>query len=86
MRASVGELEMTGKKNRAENDLLIAATALANNAVLVTNNVDEFKRVPGLSLVLVRDGVGRISVRRLVSRSIISGSPCPSRNARRTHA
>ena len=32
------------------NDLLIAATALANDAVLVTNNVDEFKRVPGLSI------------------------------------
>ncbi len=32
------------------NDLLIAATALANDAVLVTNNVDEFKRVPNLSL------------------------------------
>ena len=38
-----GELEMTGKKI-GPNDLLIAATALANNAVLVTNNVDEFKR------------------------------------------
>ena len=32
------------------NDLLIAATALAENATLVTNNVREFSRVPGLSV------------------------------------
>ncbi len=44
-----GQLEMAGK-TIGPNDLIIAATALANNAVLVTNNVDEFKRVPGLSL------------------------------------
>ena len=30
------------------NDIMIAATALANNAVLVTHNVDEFSRVEGL--------------------------------------
>ena len=29
-------------------DMLIAATALANDAILVTNNVREFSRVPGL--------------------------------------
>lgn len=29
-------------------DMLIAATALANDAILVTHNVDEFSRVPGL--------------------------------------
>lgn len=28
--------------------MLIAAVALANNATLVTNNVREFARVPGL--------------------------------------
>lgn len=32
------------------NDMLIAATAIANEAVLITNNVREFKRIPGLSL------------------------------------
>jgi tRNA(fMet)-specific endonuclease VapC len=30
------------------NDLFIAATALAHNAILVTRNVREFSRVPGL--------------------------------------
>lgn len=32
------------------NDMLIAATALANGAVLVTHNTDEFSRVPELKL------------------------------------
>ena len=32
------------------NDLLIAATALANNVTLVTNNTREFRRVEGLEL------------------------------------
>ena len=44
-----GEL-LVGVEKIGHNDLFIAATALANNAVLVTNNMDEFKRVPGLSL------------------------------------
>ena len=30
------------------NDLMIASIALANNLTLITNNVDEFRRVPGL--------------------------------------
>lgn len=30
------------------NDLLIASIALANDLIVVTNNTDEFKRVPGL--------------------------------------
>lgn len=30
------------------NDLMIAAIALANDLTVVTNNTDEFKRVPGL--------------------------------------
>lgn len=33
-----------------QNDMLIAATALANNATLVTNNTREFQRIPGLSV------------------------------------
>jgi len=32
-------------------DTLIAATALANNATLVTRNIREFGRVPGLKVV-----------------------------------
>jgi tRNA(fMet)-specific endonuclease VapC len=32
------------------NDLLIAATALANNGILVTNNYKEFKRVADLQI------------------------------------
>lgn len=32
------------------NDLLIASTALAHQAILVTENVREFKRVPGLAI------------------------------------
>lgn len=42
-------LESKGRTIGA-NDYLIAATALAHSAVLVTNNVSEFKRVPGLSI------------------------------------
>lgn len=34
----------------ASMDLLIAATALAENAVLVTNNTDHFSKVPRLTL------------------------------------
>lgn len=32
------------------NDMLIAATAIANGAVLVTHNTDEFERIPDLKL------------------------------------
>jgi tRNA(fMet)-specific endonuclease VapC len=32
------------------NDLIIAATVLANNGILITHNVGEFKRVPGLTI------------------------------------
>ena len=31
-------------------DMLIAATAIANQAVLITNNAREFERIPGLRL------------------------------------
>lgn len=43
------ELERSGIPIGA-NDLLIAASAVAHDAVLVTHNVREFSRVPGLSL------------------------------------
>ena len=51
--------EYTDIRNRLErsgrligpNDLLIAATARANGAALVTHNVREFKRVKGLRLI-----------------------------------
>lgn len=42
-------LEATGQPIGA-NDLLIAAHALAQQATLVTDNVAEFERVPGLQL------------------------------------
>jgi tRNA(fMet)-specific endonuclease VapC len=40
------------KKNKliAPNDLIVAATALANNATLVTNNTKEFSRVARLQV------------------------------------
>ncbi len=42
------ELERRGQVI-GPNDLMIAATARAADAVLVTNNTDEFQRVPGLA-------------------------------------
>jgi len=42
-------LEKAGKKV-GPLDILIAGTAQANGAVLVTNNVKEFSRVPGLEV------------------------------------
>ena len=43
------EVERTGSPI-GHNDLLIAAHARALGVVLVTNNVGEFRRVPGLSI------------------------------------
>ena len=43
------KLETTGMMI-GPNDLIIAATALSKNAVLVTNNTNEFIRVEGLNL------------------------------------
>lgn len=45
---SIGcSLEAIGR-SIGEADLWIAATARTNGDVIVTNNTDEFKRVPGL--------------------------------------
>lgn len=43
------ELESLGN-SIGPNDLFIAATARAAGAILVTSNVDEFRRVPGLKV------------------------------------
>lgn len=43
-------LERNGK-TIGPNDLLIASTALAHDAILATNNVKEFKRVPDLRIM-----------------------------------
>lgn len=43
--------ELAGKGRAiGPNDLLIAATAMANHGILVSKNVKEFKRIPGLRL------------------------------------
>ncbi len=42
-------LEATGQPI-GERDLIIAATALANNLTIATGNMREFERVPGLSV------------------------------------
>lgn len=47
-------LEREGK-TIGPNDLFIAATALAHEAILVTSNAREFERVPGLSLEVWED-------------------------------
>jgi tRNA(fMet)-specific endonuclease VapC len=43
------DLERVGRPI-GPNDLLIAATALAHGLFLVTHNISEFRRVPGLNL------------------------------------
>jgi len=43
------DLEFAGTLIGA-NDLLIAATVLHENAILITHNVDEFSRVNGLKI------------------------------------
>jgi tRNA(fMet)-specific endonuclease VapC len=43
------DLEQTGQVIGG-NDIIIAATALANEATLVTNNLREFERIGGISV------------------------------------
>lgn len=44
------ELEKTGKRLE-DFDLLIAATAKVSNLILVTKNINHFKRIKGLQLI-----------------------------------
>ena len=44
------ELELAGKRIES-NDLIIAATALSHGAVLVTNDLNDFGRIPKLRLM-----------------------------------
>ena len=37
-------------EHQSPNDLLIAAIALTHNLTLVTHNISEFSRVPGLTI------------------------------------
>ena len=53
--ASVINAQMRGTLEKkgiivGPNDLVLASTVLANNGILVTNNVKEFNRVPGLKI------------------------------------
>ena len=44
------ELELSG--NRIEsNDMMIAATAIVNDAILATNDLNDFGRIPGLRIM-----------------------------------
>ena len=53
--AAQSRLEAAGQPI-GPHDLFIAATALRNGAALVTRNVAEFSRVPGLEVVNWHDG------------------------------
>ena len=48
------ELESAGMV-LGPNDLIIAATALAYDGILATNNVREFKRIPGLRIMALHE-------------------------------
>ena len=48
-----GQIQVSLKKSGTPigpNDLLTAATVIAEKGILVTNNIKEFSRIPGLSL------------------------------------
>jgi len=42
------------------NDLLIAATVLVNNGRLVTRNIREFRRIPGLEVIEWQKSEGQV--------------------------
>ena len=48
------DLEAAGQ-TIGPNDLIIAATALAHDAILATNNVAEFQRIPNLRIMSLRE-------------------------------
>lgn len=49
------ELELAGKKIES-NDIMIAATALSHDAILATNDLNDFGRIPKLRIMSLAEG------------------------------